>query len=73
MKNFYIAVTIEENGLFYSFVKKVNTGDNLKTKLSDSKIIYASICETKKQAEALCEFWRKEYKANGIYMFANTF
>lgn len=72
MKNFYIAVQVEENEKLYAYVIKVSSSDNLLSKLTIKNIITANICKTKKEAEALVENWNEGHKANNRYMFADA-
>lgn len=71
MKAFYLAATISEDGKFYPFVKRVTTSENLKSILEGFKgLEFINICERKKAAAALVEFWRDCYKKNGTYLFS---
>jgi hypothetical protein len=69
MKNFYIAVTVEENGKYYSYIVKVAPSDNLLTKLAIKGIKTANIYPTRKKAIEIVKEWRTQYRANGVYMF----
>lgn len=69
----YIAVTIEENNKFYSYVLKINDNDNLVSKLNIKNINYATLCKTKKQAYNLVENWNNNFKVNQTYMFDESF
>ena len=71
MKYFYFAVTIEENGKYYSYVVKVSPSDNVLSKLDIKGILYANACPTKKQAAATVDFWNRQHKINGTYLFDN--
>lgn len=71
MKAFYLAATISENGKFYPFIKRVLPCENLKSILEGFKgLEFINICESKKDAAALVEFWRDCYKKNGTYLFS---
>ena len=50
MKYFYIAVTIQENGKYYSYVVKANNQENLLSKLKIKNIVTATIAATEQQA-----------------------
>lgn len=50
MKYFYIAVTVEENKKYYSYVIKTNENTNLLTTLKIKNIICAALCPSKKEA-----------------------
>ena len=69
MKYFYIAVTVEENKKYYSYVIKANTQENLLTKLKIKNIVTATITTTKQQAENLVKLWNIIAKDNNIYLF----
>ena len=69
MKNFYIVVTIEENGKYYPYMIKTNSSNNLLSTLKIPDIINATLFETKKRAAETVETWRTAYKANGTYLF----
>ena len=69
MNRFYIAVTIEENKKFYSYVLSVTDADNLICKLEIKNIVAANICKTKKYAKELVNYWNACYKANKTFLF----
>lgn len=69
MKNFYFAVTIEENGKYYSYVVKISSSDNALSRLKMKGILQANIYPTKKQAAETVERWNAVYKANKQYLF----
>ena len=71
MKRFYIAVTVEENEKYYSYVLPVNSTDNLLSKLTIKNIITANIFETKKRAKEIAQYWNACYKINGTYLFGD--
>ena len=73
MKNFYIAVQIEENDKFYAYVVKVSKNDNLLSKLEIKNIITANICQSKKEAESWVQCWNDIHKAEKRYMFDEVF
>lgn len=72
MKNFYIAVNIEEEGKMFADVIKTNSDNNLLSELAIKNIVSANICETKSEAVKLVEHWNNCYKANGTYLFADS-
>lgn len=72
-KRSYIAVTIEENGRFYSYVIKTGNQNNLLAVLHIAGIVTANICDTFKAAKEIVTAWNENYKANGTYMFAGEF
>jgi hypothetical protein len=69
MKKYYIAVTIQENEKYYSYVLTVPESDNLISKLRIKNIYNAMICSTKKSAAAIVEAWNDTYKYNKCYLF----
>ena len=68
-KNFYIAVTICEDGKYYSYMIKASSSDNLLSKLKIKNIIDATIIESKKRAESIVKFFNIQHKIDGNYMF----
>lgn len=70
MKNSYAAVTVQEDGKYYSYVVKINESDNALSRLSINGIIHANIYTTKKKAENTAAFWNECYKTNGTYLFS---
>ena len=73
MKYFYIAVTIQENEKYYSYVIKANSSENLLSKLKIKNIVTATIATTKKEAEALINLWNTIAKNNNQYLFNEPF
>lgn len=71
MKKYYIAVTVQENEKYYSYVLTVPESDNLISKLRIKNIYNAMICSTKKSAAEIVKAWNDTYKYNGSYMFDN--
>ena len=71
MKNFYIAVSICEDGKNYAHAVKINESDNLLSKLAIKNIKVASFCGTMKKAAETVTFWNQCYKNNGTYLFDN--
>lgn len=85
MKKFYMAVTVcqdrnettftprknlEYNPGYYAFVHSVGQNDNLKSSLdSIGGLQAAQLCQTKKEAQQLANFWNNCYKKNGTYFF----
>ena len=65
----YAAVTVEENGKYYSYVIKICESDNALCKLSVRGLIHANIFKTKKRACEAADYWNKCYKTNGTYLF----
>lgn len=73
MKNFYIVVTVTENGKYYSYIVKTNENNNLISTLAIKNIVSANLYETKKRAKEIVTTWNETYKNNGTYMFDETF
>lgn len=71
MKNFYIAVSIDENGKKYAHIMKVNTHENLVNRLNTIRPEIAQICTTKKEAVQHVQHWNACYIANGEHLFDN--
>lgn len=73
MKYTWLALQIEENGKFYAYAMRVSTADNLVSKLSRKSLVTANICTSKKEAAAMVDAWNAAHKANGKYMFSESF
>ena len=85
MKNFYIAVTVQQdrnetiftkrinsepNIGYYAYVVKCSEQDNIKSILGMiGGLLYANIYPTKKKASEIPASWNDGYKANGTYFF----
>ena len=67
--NLYIAITVSENRKYYSYMIKHNNSNNLLNVAKIKGILFANICDTKKEAERIVEQWNESYKQNGTYMF----
>lgn len=73
-KKLYIAVTVEENGKFYSWVHITKANNNLIDVLSSiQNIITANVCDTLKSAKEIVLAWNETYKRNGTYIFSKPF
>ena len=73
MKYTWLALQIEENGKFYAYASRVSTADNLVSKLRRKSLVTANICTSKKEAAATVNAWNTAHKANGKYMFSESF
>lgn len=73
MKYTWLALQIEENGKFYAYASRVSTADNLVSKLSRKSLVTANICTSKKEAAETVNAWNTAHKANGKYMFSESF
>lgn len=69
MKKYYIAVTIEENGKFYSYVLPVPENNDLLSALKIKNIYNAMICSTKKHAAETVAIWNESYKQHKEFLF----
>lgn len=69
MKNYYIAVQIEENGKYYAYVVKVSESINLLSALKIKNIITANICPTRKRAAEIVGEWNRVHKEQERYLF----
>ena len=69
MKNFYVALQVEESGKYYAYVLKVSESENLIPALNINNVQFANICETKKKAETVVNMWNTASKLNGNYLF----
>ena len=69
MKKHYIAVTIEENGKFYSYVLPVSGNVNLIAAFKINGIINATICSTRERAADIVKAWNDTHKRNGSFLF----
>jgi hypothetical protein len=58
-----------ENDKYYSYVLKVPEAQNLLSALKIKNIINATICPTKRQAQAIAVFNNNIYRKNGAYLF----
>ena len=85
MKNFYITVAVkgDKNKNIFSdekkeykegygaFVIKVSENDNVFWNLDIiGGLMHANIKPTKKEAQALADFWNECYKQNGTYLYS---
>lgn len=69
MKKNYIAVTIQENARFYSYIITATQSDNIAEKLKIKGLISANIFPTKRHASEVVTLWNAQYKENGAYLF----
>lgn len=69
MKKIYIAVTVQENMRFYSYVITATQSDNIAEKLKIKGLISANVFPTKRHASEVAALWNAQYKANGTYLF----
>lgn len=88
MKKFYIAVTVKQdrndrvfterpseeyNPGYYAYVTSVSESDDLKSHLQTiGGLLHANICQTKRAAQELADFWNDCYKRNGTYFFGEA-
>ena len=69
VKAAFIALTIEENGKYYSYVLRVTESNNIIEALKIKGVIYGNLFLTKKDAAATVEYWNTMHKQNGKYLF----
>jgi hypothetical protein len=68
MKNFYLAITEQEEGKNFAFVVRYyNCNNLLSTLLQYRNLKFVHIYDSKKKAEETVEAWNKDFKANGTY------
>ena len=68
----YLTITTKENnGKLLAFVKKINRSNDVKSALSDPRIICATYCPTRKEALELADQWNLAYMRNGDYFFGD--
>jgi len=73
MPNYHIAVTIEENGKYYSYAVKYSQSSNIKSVLEGIKnLLWANVYSTKKRACEVVENWNEGYRKNGTHLFDNA-
>lgn len=73
-KNIFLALTVEENGKFYSWAYKVSSRNNLCDVLARFKnLVSANVCDSYSKAKEIVSAWNDTYKANGTYLFDGTF
>lgn len=86
MKNYYIAVTVEQDRNenvftgrtdedyapgYYAYVVKIGENENLKSSLDCiGGLKSANICPTKKAAAELVRFWNRCYIENGTALYS---
>ena len=73
MKKSYFAVTVQENGKYYSYVLPVAPSDNIVCKLKIKGLQWANVCDSKKRAGEIVTAWNDAARANGNYMFSEPF
>ena len=73
-KNIFLALTVEENGKFYSWAYKVSSRNNLCDVLARiENLVSANVCDSCSKAKEIVSAWNDTYKANGTYLFDGTF
>ena len=70
-KTTFIAVTVHEDGKYYSYAIKTKNNNNLLSVLNIKGIVSANVCDTFKKAREIVDYWNECYKRNGTYMFAD--
>lgn len=77
MKYFYIVLGIDTKGTeeepnkrYYADVLKVSLQDNIYSRLDNiGGLLHANICESKKKAEEIRDYWNEQYRKNNTYAF----
>jgi len=77
MKYFYIVLGIDTKGTeeepnkrYYAGVLKVSLQDNIYSRLDHiGGLLHANICESKKKAEEIRDYWNEQYRKNNTYAF----
>ena len=69
MKNYYIAVTIRLDNKLASFVHKMSSNNNLLSLTDNTHVICAMICESKKNADFITNYWNQIYKEENRYLY----
>nr|DAV16890.1 MAG TPA: Interleukin-13 [Caudoviricetes sp.] len=88
MKNYYIAVTVEQDRNenvftgrtdeeyapgYYAYVIRIGENENLKNSLDCiGGLKSANLCPTKKAAAELVRFWNRCYIENGTALYSGT-
>lgn len=70
-KTIFLAMTICENGKYYSYAFKTRANNNLLCVLSAPNLISANVCDTFKKAKEIVKAWNDAYRANGTYLFGD--
>lgn len=70
-KKTFLAVTVKEDGKYYSYVLPVTNSINLVQALM--RFDWANVCSSKKEASEMVERWNAIHKMHGDYMFDETF
>ena len=73
-KNIFLALTIEENGKFYSWAYKTSSRNNLCSVLAGiANLVSANVCDSFSKAKDIVSAWNDTYRANGTYLFDSAF
>lgn len=73
---YYACICKDNNDKYYPFVLKCSETENILGKINSAPYGYPHVvqpCKTKKRAEEYVRFWTSCHKANGTYMFSDTF
>lgn len=69
-KNIFLALTVEENGKFYSWAYKTPSRNNLCSVLDGfANLITANVCDSFREAKEIVSAWNDAYRTNGTYLF----
>ena len=73
MKSIFLTVVIQENGKNFAFVEVFRCGQNIKPMIERYKNAHIwHLCESRKQADNLAQFWNDCYKNNGTYLYGRA-
>ena len=72
-KQIYLALTVCENGKYYSWAMRTGSNNNLLSVLAIKNLISANVCDTFKRAKEIVSAWNETYRINGTYLFEDAF
>ena len=63
----YIVITLSKEGKYFSYADALSSSSDLLSQLERRDIYGVHLCESKKAAKELAEFWNGCFKNNGTY------
>lgn len=69
-RKLYLALTIADNGKYYSYTLPVSPSDNLLSRLRIPNIVAATPCGSRKEAMQTVSAWNETYQKNGCFLYA---
>ena len=69
MKYFYLAISINENGKKYAYIRRISHQDNIANMFKNTPVEIATIRPTKKDAIRVVNHWNAVYIANNCHLF----